>query len=304
LKNLTSCILNWSRNGTPQAPRNYTGNLIEDFSDTVTIGSYIPTGVAQRDMITVWVSMPNGVVDSIMFDDTLSVTTFICLTRGMSGDYIIGTSGLADFPTMNAAFVMLNACGMTGKITFAFEDGTYPGTIDLASIANIMTVTDTFVLTSLSGNAQNVIIQSTGVGISMGNNRNIVIKDLTIDVTSGTYGIQFSTACTNIVIRDCRILADPTTTSAKMPIYKAPNTGIPDGIFIINNLLDGGYSGFYFYGGTGTSTYATHIVFDSNTVSNQSNYGVYTFYTDFTSCSYNSFLSRQSGTMSTQWYGL
>jgi hypothetical protein len=67
--------------------------------------------------------------------------------------------------------------------------------------------------------------------------------------------------------------------------------------------LDGGYYGFYFYGGTGTGAYGTNIVFDSNTVSNQYYYGTYPYYIDYASCSYNTFLSR-TGNVSTTWYAL
>jgi hypothetical protein len=71
IANLDSCNINWMLNGNLQSPVSYTGNLPEDFTDTITIGSYIPS-VNKRDTITVWVSMPNGVVDSTTRDDTLT----------------------------------------------------------------------------------------------------------------------------------------------------------------------------------------------------------------------------------------
>jgi hypothetical protein len=222
----------------------------------------------------------------------------------MNGDYVIGSSGLAQFPNLATAFNMLIECGMTGRVRFLLENGTYVGNINLSSISNVVKAGDIFELTSVSGNAQDVIIQSPVVGITLTNNRNIVIKNLTIDVTTGTYGIQFTSACSNILIRDCRILASPTTTSsAAAPIHKASGTGIADSIFIINNLLNGGYYGCYFYGGTGTTAYGTNLVFDSNTVSNQYYYGTYLYYADFISRSHNVFLSRETNT-TTYWYGL
>jgi hypothetical protein len=136
----------------------------------------------------------------------------------------------------------------------------------------------------------------------------LILKAITIDAaTSGTYALQLTDTCTNIVVRDCKLLANQTGITAATgyaPVYKNIGTGIADSIFFINNLLDGGYYGLWFYGGTGNTAYGTHIVFDSNTVSNQYYYGVYTFYTDFTSCSYNTLLSRQSGAIGISWYGL
>ena len=59
------------RNGVPQTTYQWTGNLAEEFADTIIIGSYTPTfGIT--DSIKVWVSQPNGVLDSLNYDDTLS----------------------------------------------------------------------------------------------------------------------------------------------------------------------------------------------------------------------------------------
>jgi hypothetical protein len=307
IKDITGCDISWSLNGVLKSTHLYSNiGLPWDFTDIVTIDNYTFL-LDQKDTFVVWVSNPNGVIDPTTNDDTVSRYTLGCPAGGMSGDYVIGSSGLAQIPTLAMAYDMLNECGMTGKVRFLLENGTYPETIDLASIANKMYAGNSFELTSVSGNAQDVIIQSTGVGIKLGNNRNIIIKDLTVDATNGTYGIQFTAACTNIVIRDCELvgkLIGTTAATAYAPIYKALGTGVADSIFIINNLLDGGYYGLCFYGGTDTTTYATHIVFDSNTVSNSYYYGGYFQYTDLTSCSYNSILSRQIGTIGVTWYGL
>jgi hypothetical protein len=75
IDNLTSCEINWTLNGNLQTPVSYTGNFPEDFTDTITIGSYLPT-INKWDTITVWVSMPNGVIDSITTDDTLTKVIF------------------------------------------------------------------------------------------------------------------------------------------------------------------------------------------------------------------------------------
>ncbi len=124
--------------------------------------------------------------------------------------------------------------------------------------------------------------------------------------TSYTYAIQFGGACTNVVIRDCKLLTDTTvstTYSYICPIYKNTATGVADRISFINNLIMGGMNGFHFYGGTSDDAYGTRIIFDSNTVVNQSNYATAPQYVDFTSISHNTILSRRAYT-ATVWHGL
>jgi hypothetical protein len=139
----------------------------------------------------------------------------------------------------------------------------------------------------------------------LANSNNVVLKAITVDATAGgTYAVQFTGACNNVLIRDCKLLARLTGTTAATgyaPIYKANNTGVADNISIINNLLDGGYYGFYFY--AGTSLYGSNNVFDSNTVSNQYYYGVNAQFVSFTSCSYNTILSRTTNAYAS-WEGL
>jgi hypothetical protein len=81
IKNLTSCDIHWTRNGVPQTTYQWTGLLPEDFIDTVLLGTYTPSfGV--MDNFKIWVSQPNGQLDSINYDDTL--------TRKAYGHYVGG----------------------------------------------------------------------------------------------------------------------------------------------------------------------------------------------------------------------
>jgi hypothetical protein len=66
-------------------------------------------------------------------------------------------------------------------------------------------------------------------------------------------------------------------------------SGLVDSIFVIHNVLDGGYSGFDFHGITGR--YTSHVVFDSNTVTNQTDNGVDVSFVDFASFSNNTISS-------------
>ncbi|MBP7102573.1 MAG: T9SS type A sorting domain-containing protein [Bacteroidales bacterium] len=85
MRNLTSCKIDWTLNGIAQTQYNWTGNLYEDFTDTVVLGSYMPNP-ANYDNIKVWVSLPNGAADTSNFDDTLSVNAYA--KAGLIAEYL------------------------------------------------------------------------------------------------------------------------------------------------------------------------------------------------------------------------
>jgi hypothetical protein len=295
---LTSCEIHWTHNGTNMTTAQYTGKALpEDFTDTITIGYYTPVdGIP--DNFTVWVSMPNGIIDSLTSDDTLQVSTIACPPNGLSGDYVIGT----DFASFEFAFSQIAYCGIDGKLRL-LVNGDHAEEVDFSVLSNVMTSQDTLVLTSQSGDALSASIKSSGTAITLAGNRNIIIHDITVDASTSAsgYTIRFASACTNIVIRDCRLLAHPTSTSNTGIIDKPSGTGIAESIFIINNYMEGGDRGFNFFAGIETN-YGKHIVFDSNTVI-ASEYAVFGQYIDFQSCSYNTLQSRTANTES-GWTGV
>jgi Fe-S cluster biogenesis protein NfuA len=297
---LTDATLYWSFNDIIQSPTgvSWSGNLALKARDTIELGivTYTPAGYYT---IKAWIHDLGSSPDMSSEDDTTEFTAYIC-SSPMNGTYSIGTTGA--FKTFKEAMEILNLCGISGDITFEIQPGTYNEFMDLKDISLLMENYN-LILTSSTHNANDVVITTNNVGILLNNSNNIRIEALTIDATAGTYAIQFTGACTNVTIRDCKLLANPTVTATGYaPIYKASSTGVADSIFIINNLLDGGYHGAYLYGAS-SSSYNKHIVFDSNTVSNQYYYATYFYYTDFTSCSYNKILSRTANTTTT-WYGL
>jgi hypothetical protein len=298
---LLTCTINWTINGIPQPSATYHGNLPSGFTDTITIGSYIPV-LIQSDAIVIWVELPNGIPDLNTSDDTLRLTSLGCIS--LSGIMTIGSGG--DFTTINSALNTIRSCGMSGDLTLQLMTGTFAENVSFANFSPYMNG-HTLTLTSVSGVATNSIIRpTTGVGIILTANRDIIIRNITVDVAHLTVSaIQFTSACTNIVIRECRLLGSTTSTTSGVAhsiLYKGTGSGLVDSIFIIKNDIIGGYNGFYFYGGTSSAAYGKHVVFDSNTVENQYGYATYPGYTDFISFSYNTILSRTASYSS--WDGL
>ena len=302
IKDLNSCNLGWKLNGVLQADNiPYTRGLPEDFTDTITIGSYTPI-FGKVDTLCVWVKQPNGAIDSVTSDDT--ITNFISrgCTPPLTGTYTVGQG--RTFTTIKDAFASMKECGVGGNITLELK-GTFPENVDLANLSTLMG-NYSLTITSAGNHPDSAIIVASGTaGIVLGNTKNLTLRAITVNARTNmaTYAMQFTSACKDILIRDCKFLHDTTTTTSTYHVvYKA--TGIDTNISFINNLIEGGYHGFHYYGGigTGATQYGYKIVFDSNTIRNQYANATYFYYINFTSLSYNKVTSRT--TTISGWNGL
>jgi len=298
---INSMELEWSVNGVYQSTSNYT-NLSLNMGDKVKLPLGVMTYPSSNATIKVWIKSINGGLDGYQGDDTVSKTARIC-PNGYSGVLTIGPH--STFKTIRDAYAALALCGVGGDITFAFESGTYDANLDFTNSAAVFGNYKVTV-TSIANNADSVIFKPAGTyGFTLGNTRNFTLKAITLNRRGILgYGIYFNNACTNIVIRDCKLLCDTTSTSSYGVIYKT-STGICDSIVIVNNVIEGEYYGIYWYDAGSTSTgYGTRFYIDSNIVKNQYYYGMYFYYyVDCKSISYNTVLSRTANTTTT-WYGI
>ena len=298
---ITSVNIGWTIDGLPQTPVTHQVSLSMGQSTTLVLGPI--TYAAGNKIIKAWINSVNNVLDDYRPDDTLSAVNTVC-SGGFSGVMNIGSN--STYRTLEEALTAIDVCGVAGDVTFAFETGVYNRNFDFTGgiISTARFGNYNLTITSASGNADDVVFRASGgAGILLGNTKNLIIKAITVDARTNLalYAIQFNAACTNVVIRDCNLLHDTTTTSSTHFVVYKPSAGISSNISFINNLIEGGYYGWYFYGGTGTAAYGNNFVFDSNTVRNQYNYATYTYYINFASYSYNTIISR---TATTTWYGL
>ncbi len=301
INNLTSCRIAYSVNGVVQPDTLWTGNLLEDFNDTITIGNYIPTANGY-DTIKVWAILPNGISDSTSIVDTLSTTIFGC-NGPMNGVYYIGENSL--YKTIDDAFFLLSTCGINGDIEFALESGRYEESWNFTDFGSAQLGKYKLTIRSAAMNADSVIlVAQSAQGILIKNTENITFSHITIDCIEKNIskGVYFTGDATNVNISNCKILVDPTTSSnSYSPIYKASGTGILTNCRINNNIIDGGYYGIYMYAGTGQGAYGD-ILIDSNIVTNQYYYGIYMYYSN-EKIHANTVTSRINNTTS-YWYGI
>jgi hypothetical protein len=301
---LTNATIHWAVNGIEQLPPVSwsNGNLPWDFTTPVTLGNYIPTlGIDEE--IKVWIGELNGGAIAQDANDTVKASFYGCKWE-MKGTFAFGASG--DFTTWNEFTSTLQHCIPTGDITLEFVSGTHNIAIDMTNISDLMngyTLTLTSQSSAVGGNAT---IEATSDVIKLSNSNNIVIKNLTINITgttANTYGIRFTGNCDNVTIRDCRVTAITGSANAIYSIYNQNTvTGLTNNISIIHNEISGGTHGIYFYAGLNTSTYGTNIVIDSNTVTDTYTAGIYLGWGYFNSISYNRVTSRD--VIAAAWQGI
>ncbi|MDR1089498.1 MAG: hypothetical protein LBL79_00340, partial [Prevotella sp.] len=306
LNDLTTATIHYTVNGNMPTLVNWADTLPWDFTTQVNLANYTARS-GDFDTIKVWVSQPNGGANAPNANDTVIIIAYGCaLPTG--GTHTFGSGGI--FPDWSNFTSILQNCPPTSDVTLEFISGTYTQGFNLTNISNYMNG-HTLTLTSQSGIASDVTIQVAGTGITLNNSNNIVIKALTINVSSGTsnrYGVNFTGACSNVVVRDCRIVAATSTktnevSTTVVPINKTETAGIAHNISFIHNEIDGGYRGINFDGGTGTTSYGTNMVIDSNTITKASNAGIFLRYANGNSISYNTVKSRTDD-FSREWTGI
>ena len=229
---LTNLTINWSVNGVLQTPKTWAGLVPDDFEDTVTVG-YYTTRLEDFDTIVVWASLPNNVIDTNTFDDTLRVITYGC-GASLAGNYIVGPNQPV-YKTVDDFVSLTKLCSPAGDVTLLLESGVY---IDSLNLAGVSIDNYTLTITSLAGNRDSVIFKpASGVALKLGNNKNLIIKDITFDCSPiAAYTVQFVGGCEDVIIRDCDILSSLTATSStSTAIYKASSSGILKRVSFINN---------------------------------------------------------------------
>ena len=298
LYNIDSALFNWTLNGVLQTPYHWvaTNPVHWDFEQQVTIGSYLPS-VGGYDTLVIWVSMPNGVVDTVYKDDTLSTILYGCDAQ-LGGNYVIGGSA---FPTIEDAINILQLCPPASDVVLQIPSGNV--SIGATNFANITQYfgNHTLTITSLAGDKDSTIITTTGA-LQLGDVKNLIIKDLTFKQgAASAYPIHFTGPCDNIEIANCYFDATWGTASTYASIYTTNGVKLTN-INIHDNIFQGGYYGIRMYGASNVNR-NENITIANNQFLNQYYYDAYIYYTnaDFIK---NYFKTRDSASASATHYAL
>ncbi len=297
---LVSASLCWKINGVIQTtPLTWSGNLEAGEKTEIALG--VLTYGYGDNTVEVYICGLGSLTDLNHSNDTLkSPSSYVCQAP-LSGTYAIGGApGARNYPDFDAFANAMDSCGATGAITLEFT-GLHSGTLDFAAAADKLQAIP-ITVTGVTGN--DTIYVSGGNAITIGEgNRNIILKNITVKVDADAARcIMITGACTNLVVRNCTLLASPTTTYEGACMYKASNTGMWDSITIVGNRLDGGFHNACFYGGsTSYSPYPNLVVFDSNTCTNAYFFSISAYYSNIRTA-YNQISCRVTGNMNSNWF--
>ena len=282
LANLTQASLSFSVDGGAPVSVAWTGNLGTGLEDgPVVIGSHSFT--YGTHVVKVWTSGPNGQSDPNPWNDTMSLTVYVCDV--FNGTYTIGPTGTgADYPTIVDALNDLNSCGISGPTTFSIYPGTYTGQVSIGQLPGA-SATSTVTFQSSTGVASDVILTyaATGTGdnyvIRLDGADYITIQNMTIKTaTTGTYGygiVLTNGAHYNIIVGNTIESVPGTTSSSTAGIYSGST--LDEYNVISGNTIRYGYYGIYMYGPSSASPENGNII-DGNIITDWYYYGTYPYY--------------------------
>lgn len=278
-----SFMIDWTLNSVPQAGLNYTTPLaIGATTPTITLGAFTPT---TGDVVKVWTSMPNGNVDALTRNDTL--TENYCV--GLSGSYTINSAlptGAGNYASFTDVVTDLSVCGIGGPVVFdvVVGSGPYneqPHLGEVLGSSSVNTIT-------FNGNGETITFDpsSSDEGIFTLEGADYVTLDSLVLVSTGTaagIGVVITNSSNYNTIQNCTMdMSANTGTSsiagAGVAITDDPgdpyDVGGASGIgnLIQNNQMKGGYYGVVIGGDAAGGSDSNSVI--NNVITDFYAYGV------------------------------
>lgn len=270
--------------GFYQGTQTASGTKVISSTDSLQI-----TGLSQITCYEVLFRSICGPGDTSAWVGPQSFCTFC--TNQLNGTYTIGgPAGATNFPTIDSAVSVLNACGVSGPVVFNLAAGTYNEQVmlnDISGVSAINTVTfqadpantaPVEVTYAATGTADNYVWGFNGADY-------VTVKGLTLTATGTSFArvIDFTGLSNNIVIRDNILngLANAATTSTNITVIMN-NTAASNRLehsSIINNQINGGGYAMYWYG-VSTTDYEVGNSIDSNDIDGFYYAGIWAYYQD------------------------
>ena len=271
---LTSCTIGWSINGVVQTPYAYSGNLANNGTAQVTLGTITLTAGTPYQL-QFWTSQPNGVADQNTLNDTLAIQNFYAALPG--GNYTIGSAPTDTWSTFQAAAAGLQM-GVCGPVVIKVKDGTYAGPVEITQIPGTSQI-NTVTFESFSNDSTAVTLSSSGTTLKLNGASYVTLRKMTISTTAtaAAYAIELLGGASHNTITNCRLTAAPSTTSTSRVVQSS--TGNDDYNTYSFNRITGGYYGMYIYGAS-TSSYEKGTVIEGNVITGFYYYGMYVYYQD------------------------
>ncbi|MBC7383419.1 MAG: T9SS type A sorting domain-containing protein [Bacteroidia bacterium] len=278
---LTSTTVGWSVNDTVQTPNIWSGYLVNGDSNSFTVGgnNFTYSGLYK---IKAWSSLPNNIMDSFTYNDTVIATVCTPLSGTLTVNATLPATS-TNFQSITALAQLLQLCGITGAVQVNIAPGTYNGQV---TFNNIPGSSATNTITFAGGDSAICNITHNGTvqraTLLLNGAKNLVFRNITFDATgsaSATAVQLINSADSNTFVR-CTFRT-PVTTSGSVNSFVASGsliTALAAGNSANYLLVDsctstGGYYGMVLYGNTSPKGIANII--RNSTITNSYNYGVY-----------------------------
>ncbi len=262
-------------NGTP-ITSSWIGVIPPFTIDTnIIVAGTNPTGgFNQGDDISVYTTLPNGIADSLAFNDTV---TLLGLTSGLAGVYSIP----GDFSTISGAVDTLNMIGTCDTVWFEIANGTYDEPVVITEFPRFSMDSPVIFLSASSDSADVIWDNTTSAStIDLNGADYIWFEDLTIknSTTSGNVININSSADYNKIERSHLVgVSINSTLNTNSVIYN--QTGIDSYNSYVNNHVENGSYGIYSQGSSTTALESgTHLF--GNTIENFYYMGIYNYFQD------------------------
>lgn len=274
--------VNWMINGVLQSPvqvRNLNPFGENDASTQVTLGTKM-FQTNETDNIAIWTSGPNGLPDTVNYNDTLSAIVGPSLT----GSYTIGGSN-PSFPTINQAVTEITNRGVCGSVVFKIRNGTYNEQISIPEIKGT-SKTSTITFESESGDSGKVILLYSGsyeknYTLQLQGANYVTFQKITISALNGDYGrvIDLSNGSNHNTFASCILLGNTSNNSAtESSIVYCHHSANNYNIFRNNEILNGSY-GIY-YDQPESADLSKGIIIENNILENQHSAALYFYSLD------------------------
>lgn len=272
--NLTSVSIAGRLGNTTFNTFNFSGSLAPGSDTLISLGNHSFTA-GQADTLRIYSFSPNATSDGNSIDDTLSKI----IRPAMSGTYTIGGTN-PDYNGFTAAFNALNNNGLCGNVVFEVRSGTYTESffIDAYDGSENYSIT----VRQAASNSSDPLVQNSAQVVKFRSALNLVWDGVDIKNTGFSNAVYFQGNNRDITIKNATIegTSSNSTTVSYATIYDLSGaTNQSENIRIESNTIKGGSYGLFVNGGS-TSTPDKEWLIKNNTVEDFYYMGIRADYTD------------------------
>jgi len=236
---LTAATITWSVNNTPQTPFNWTGNLAENASEQINLGSYPFAAGGTYSLLFQISSVNGGAMQLSALNDTIRLDS---LRTAMAGEYTIGGE-MPDFQTFAEAIASLYDLGVADAVTFLVRDSVYHEQLYFYGAINGASASKPILFRSESMDADAVEVFYEYGSVFYGDK----ISFLQFEYLSFRTNYEYSYVvdardCSHFEWRNCRFTAAPASTNTNF--YFSNITGA---VLVEECEFRYGYTGLYIY---------------------------------------------------------